>query len=207
MPDILQMPSISIITPTIGRDSLKVMLDGLLPQLTQGDEVLIVGDGPQPNAKLIVDALASPFIRYWESPPIKNYGNPQRNEAISEAKGDYLMFVDDDDTVETNAIDVIKNAAKDFPGVPLMFKMLHDGYRILWDVPQVAYGHVSGQMFVPPNIKGKLGAWSGRYGADFDFMISTLKLYPEGPASVKFLEDIITVQGCAGPDGAGGREM
>jgi len=207
MPDILQLPSVTIITPTIGRDSLKVMLNGLLPQLNQGDEVLIIGDGPQPNAKKIVDELASPFITYWESPLIRNYGNPQRNEAISRSKGDYLMFVDDDDTVESNAIDVVKHSAKLYPGVPLMFKMLHDGYRILWDTPQVAYGHVSGQMFVTPNVKGKVGAWSGKYGADFDFMMSTLALYPEGTAIVKFLEDIITIQGFAGPNGAGGREM
>lgn len=207
MHDILQMPSISIITPTIGRDSLKVMLAGLLPQLSTGDEVLIIGDGPQPNSKKIVDEINSPFVTYWESPLIRNYGNPQRNEAISRAKGDYLMFVDDDDTVESNAIDVVKTAAKDFPNVPLMFKMLHDGYKILWDKPQVAYGHVSGQMFVLPNVKGKIGTWSGKYGADFDFMMSTLALYTEGTAAVKFIEDIITIQGFAGPNGAGGREM
>lgn len=201
------LPTISIITPTIGRDSLKVMLDGLLPQIEDGDEVLIIGDGPQPNAKKIVDDLSSPRIRYWETPPIKNYGNPQRNEAIALANGDYLMFVDDDDTVDPNAISTIKNAAANNPGIPLMFKMLHAGYNILWDIPQVAYGHVSGQMFVLPNVKGKIGTWSGKYGADFDFITSTLALYPEGVGAVKFLEEIITVQGYAGPNGAGGIEM
>ena len=205
MPD--GMPSISIITPTIGRDSLKSMLEGLLPQLADGDEVLIIGDGPQPNAKLIVEGLASPFIQYWESPLIRNYGNPQRNEAITKAKGDYLMFVDDDDTVDSQAIRTVKKAAKEFPDIPLMFKMLHNGHAILWDIPQVAYGHVSGQMFVTPNVKGKIGTWSGKYGADFDFMTSTLALYPEGAAAVKFLEDVITIQGYAGPNGAGGIEI
>ncbi len=205
MPD--GMPSISIITPTIGRDSLKSMLDGLLPQLEAGDEVLIIGDGPQPNAKTIVDSLASPFIQYWETEPIRNYGNPQRNEAIARSKGDYLMFVDDDDTVDSHAVCTVRKAAKEFPGIPLMFKMLHNGHIILWDVPQVAYGHVSGQMFVTPNVKGKVGTWSGKYGADFDFMTSTLALYPEGTAAVKFLEDVITIQGYAGPNGAGGKEL
>lgn len=200
-------PSIAIITPTIGRHSLKSMLDGLLPQLSRGDEVLIVGDGPQPNAKSIVDGLASPFIQYWETPFVGNYGNPQRNEAIAKATADYLMFVDDDDTVEAEAIGYVRKGAAENPGVPLMFKMLYDGYRILWDSPHVACGHVSGQMFVVPNVKGKIGTWSGKYAADFDFMMSTLALYPEGTGAVKFLEDMITIQGLAGASGAGGKEL
>lgn len=85
------MPSVCVITPTIGRDSLRVMLSGLLPQLAPGDEVLIIGDGPQPNAQKIVDEIKSPLIRYWDIPLIRNYGNPQRNIALREAKADYIM--------------------------------------------------------------------------------------------------------------------
>lgn len=205
MPD--QLPSLSVITPTIGRDSLKVMLNGLLPQLSQGDEVLIIGDGPQPNAQKIVDDLASPFTDYWETPPIRNYGNPQRNEAIAKAKGSYIMFVDDDDEVKPDAVANIKKYAARHPGVPLMFKMLYGGRQVLWDVRKVEVGRVSGQMFVTPNVKGKVGAWSGKYTADFDFMMSTLAHYPKGAATVRFINKLITVQGLAGADGAGGREM
>lgn len=190
-------PAISIITPTIGRDSLGVMLRKLLPQLSQGDEVLIVGDGPQPNAKKIVNLLADPLVRYWEHGPIWNYGNPQRNLAIAEAKGDYLMFIDDDDQPCPGAIDAVRRAATEFPGRPFMFKMQHPGC-VLWIEPVLRIGQVSGQMFVPPNVKGRIGTWSGKYEADFDFMRSTLALYPDGERSIVWREDLTVIQGFAG---------
>lgn len=195
------MPSICIITPTIGRDSMKTMLDGLLPQLVKGDEVLIIGDGPQPNSQRIVNEINSPFIRYWEIPLIRNFGNPQRNLAIKEAKADYLMFVDDDDTVHEDGIRKVRKAATKNPGMLLMFKMMHQGIEI-WRTPTVVAGNVSGQMFVLPNVKGKIGTWSGNYHADLDFMNSTIALYP--PNSVVWRYQFITKQGWAGPNGAGG---
>jgi glycosyltransferase involved in cell wall biosynthesis len=189
--------SISIITPTIGRKSLRPMLQRVLPQLIEGDEVLIIGDGPQPVAKVIVDELKHPLIRYWESESIKNYGNPQRNMAIEQAKGDYLLFVDDDDLPSPQAFSVIRNVAKEFPGKPLMFKMMHCGWE-LWNHPRVEQGNISGQMFVTPNVKGKVGKWSGRYEADFDFVASTLKLYEEGFGAVVWRPENICIQGFVG---------
>jgi glycosyltransferase involved in cell wall biosynthesis len=169
------MTSISIITPTIGRESLRPMLQRVLVQLQDGDEVLVIGDGPQPNAKKIVDEFKHALVRYWESESIRNYGNPQRNTAVEEAKGDYLLFVDDDDLPSPHALSVIRNVAKQFPEKPLMFKMMHCGWE-LWKHPKVEQGNISGQMFVTPNVKGKVGKWSGRYEADFDFVSSTLLL-------------------------------
>lgn len=191
------MSTISVITPTIGRPSLKVMLDGLLPQLEVGDEVLIVGDGPQPAAKQLVDSLRSPFIKYWEHGPIWNYGNPQRNLAISVAKGDYIMFLDDDDRIEPKAIDIIKKAISENPGRIFMFKMDHVGH-LLWREPKVVSGNISGQMFVCPNLKGRIGTWSSRYAADFDFITGTIALYPEERNIIIWKEEKTTVQGLAG---------
>lgn len=199
------MTSISIITPTIGRQSLRTMLQRVLPQLSDGDEVLIIGDGPQPAAKKIVDEFKHALVRYWETEPIKNYGNPQRNMAIAEAKGEYLLFVDDDDLPGPRALAVIRDVAKQFPGKPLMFKMMHCGWEI-WKQPTVAQGNLSGQMFVTPNVKGKVGSWSGRYEADFDFISSTLKLYPEGHGALVWRQENICVQGYVGRQ-AGAREL
>lgn len=190
------MPSVCVITPTIGRDSLRTMLQGLLPQLAPGDEVLIIGDGPQPNAQKIVDEIKSPLIRYWDIPLIRNYGNPQRNIALREAKADYIMFVDDDDSVHPDGIVKVKTTAQKYPGHPLMFKMFHKTTEI-WRTPTIACGNVSGQMFVAPNVKEKLGRWSGYYHADFDFITSTVALYPKD--SVVWRYEFITKQGWAGP--------
>jgi len=191
------MTSISVITPSIGRPSLKSMLNRLKPQLEEGDEVFVIGDGPRPSDKATVEEIAHPAIRYSEIPLTRNYGNPQRNLAIEQAKGDYLFFVDDDDLPSPHALSVIRKAAKEVPGRPFMFKMMHCGWEI-WKQPIVEQGNISGQMFVPPNVKGKLGKWSGRYEADYDFVASTLALYPEKNSAVVWRNENICVQGYQG---------
>jgi len=192
------LPSVSVITPAIGRESLGVMLKHLVPQITEGDEALVIGDGPQPISARISAVQQSPLVRYWEHPPVFNYGNPQRNAAITEAKGDYLLFVDDDDDVLPGGILTLKQVAAMHPGRPLMFKMRHLR-KLLWERAFIGLGNVSGQMFVTPNVKGRVGRWSDKYAADYDFIRSTLALYPKGDSAVVWREEILVVQGFVGP--------
>lgn len=199
-------PTLTVITPTIGRESLKAMLDSLLPQLTSDDEVLVIGDGPRPRAGEICASYGNPVIKYWEIPLIMNFGNPQRNEALKIAKCSHIHFLDDDDRSMPGAIEVIKNVAKEFPGRPLMFKMPYSD-TVIWRNPVVQVANVSGQMFVVPNDKGRLGKWSGKYGADYDFIASTCALYPDGEKAVVWREEVVVKQGLAGKRGAGGVEL
>lgn len=192
------MTSISVITPTIGRASLKTMLEALLPQLADGDEALVIGDGPQPKARNIVEAFRNDQIRYWESEPLFNWGNPQRNSAIDQARGEWLVFIDDDDVPLPECAARVRRGAQDHGKRPLMFKMTHLG-GLLWRSRNIELGNVSGQMFVVPNVKGRVGRWSAQYAADFDFIRSTLALYPEGESIVAWMEDQITLQGYVGP--------
>lgn len=192
------MTTVSVITPTIGRESLRTMLVALIPQLSEGDEALVVGDGPQPAARTIVESLACPLIKYWESEPLFNWGNPQRNQAVARAQGQRLIFIDDDDCPLPGGIAAVKAAGQEAPERPLMFRMDH-GAQTLWRSKTVVLANVSGQMFVPPNIKGRLGLWSTLYEADYDFILSTLALYPEGAASVVWRDEKITRQGYVGP--------
>ena len=67
-----------------------------------------------------------------------------------------VLFVDDDDMPSPHALPIIRKTAEEHPGRPLMFKMMHCGWE-LWREPKLAQGNVSGQMFVTPNVKGKVG--------------------------------------------------
>ena len=192
------MVTVSVITPTLGRESLADVLRRLLPQLGNGDEALLVGEGSRPRAKEIADSFKSPFIRYWEEGPYFNWGNPQRNSAIKQAKGSHLVFIDDDDSIRLDGIATIKAVAGKYPGRPIMFRMLFKG-RPIWRSPKVQCANVSGQMFIAPNVPGRLGTWSSAYGADYDFICSTLALYPEGHAAVVWREEMPIIQGFAGP--------
>jgi len=107
------------------------------------------------------------------------------------------MFVDDDDMPAAHALKAVKAAIISHPGRPLMFKM-KGPYHVLWRTMKVEVCNVSGQMFVVPNVKGRVGRWSGRYEADFDFVKSTLALYPAGDQALVWKEDVICTQGYVG---------
>lgn len=193
------MPTLTIITPTVGRPSLATMLIALAPQLEEGDECLVLGDGPQPTAEQIVAAVVSVSrapVQYIEHPLAQNWGNPQRNTAIHMAKGELLVFIDDDDCPLPDGLSTIKRVAAEHPKRPLMFSMLHQGLRL----PQtrtIVPGNISGQMFIAPNVPGRLGTWSDRYAADFDFIEGTMRHY--APEDLVWRDEITAAQGFHGP--------
>lgn len=192
------MPTLTIITPTIGRPSLATMLGALTPQLEDGDECLVLGDGPQPVAEQIVAAFSSSRtpVQYIEHALVQNWGNPQRNTAIRMAKADLLVFIDDDDCPLPDGLSTIKRIAAEYPRRPLMFSMMHQGIR-LPQTKMLVPGNVSGQMFIAPNVPGRLGAWSDRYAADFDFIEGTMRHY--APDDLVWRDEITTMQGFQGP--------
>lgn len=183
----------SIVIPTIGRDSLRDLISQLVPQLGIGDELVVVSDGPSPRARAIAERWPG-WVRYHERGPTHRWGNSQRNHGVSVAKGTHLMFLDDDDRVNPGYIDVSRKVASEHPDRILMFRMSRKG-GILWDLPRLKESHFSTQMFVIPNVKGKLGTWSERYAGDADFFMSTLAFYPEGEKAILFREEILTTYG------------
>jgi len=105
------MNKISIIIPTYNRASLlKRSLDSVVNQ-NSVLEVIIVDDCGKDNTKSIVESYKEKlniiYIRHS-----KNGGvNTARNTAIRNASGDWLVFLDDDDELVPNAINVISESA------------------------------------------------------------------------------------------------
>lgn len=184
-------PSVSVIIPTIGRETLRRTLESALCQHERPDEVLVVADGPRPDAR----AAALEFgAAYLETPPTGQWGHEQRNLGMAAAKGDYLSFMDDDDVYLPGAFEAMRRRARESPGRPIIFQMLHRG-ETLWRRPEIAYRNVSTQMFLFPNVPGRLARWAsnpdtpdGR-GGDFCFARDTARLWPAG--HVLFRKDYI----------------
>lgn len=187
------MAGISVIIPTIARGSLMRTMQALAPQL-RDDEVIVVGDGPRPRAAMMVDEMGAPF-RYMQGPATRQWGNAQRHVGMQQATGDYLWFVDDDDTPESDAIDAIRDATAQYPGQALMFRCQWFNYRyvpdgtIWWETEGDTF-HVGTPMLVVPNVSGKLGSWLGpEYDHDYLFITETLALY--GPENVQWVPKVI----------------
>jgi glycosyltransferase involved in cell wall biosynthesis len=176
--------TLSVIIPTRGRPTLSRALlsvhnAGIGPQ----DEVLVVGDGPQPVAQAICSDFGSRIpVTYMKGPQTFCWGHAQRNFGMTRATKQTLMFLDDDDEYVTNAIGLARSAANSNPGKIVIGQMQHRSRGVIWKEPKIEIGNVSTQMFIVPNVKSQLGFWVPMQGGDFAFIDDTVNRWP-GPWS------------------------
>ncbi len=193
----MNSPTITIITPTLGRPTLSRMLQSVLPQLAADDEWLIVGDGSLPETRLLLDDEHDRRIEYFEWHDARSaFGNAQRNIAMQRARKDLLLFVDDDDWLLPDALAAVRREG--VHGVPMMFRMEYLPKRcVLWRVPILREANVGGGMFVIPNRKDRIAVWpifddprAQAYGAsDFTFVQNTLQKWPAD--SLRWCREVI----------------
>jgi len=160
-------PRLSIIIPTTGRDSIARTLASITPQLRHGDEVVIERDASG------------------------DWGATPRTRGQERASGTHLLWMDDDDAYVPGALDTIRAAIRETPTRPQIFRFRREqGINdVLPRSPNVVVGNVSTQMCCFPNDPAMLGTWGVRYEGDFDFIASTLALYPAG--AVVFRPEVI----------------
>lgn len=193
---------VSVITPTCGRPQLLSAIGSTRVALTDNDEHIIVVDGE------VEDSLVKQCLKELRADPrykiirLEGHrsGNPQRDAAITLARGKYLLFLDDDDILVPTALQNITRAFSvlDEPQ-PLMFSIQHIPYdkRLSNTEYRRSPGHC-GSRFVPPNNKAKLGVWDSPDAVDrdsasyrnFHFIEETLSYYPNGP---KYIDEVIII--------------
>lgn len=108
------MATISIIVPVYNKAPwLERCLDSIANQTDQLAQVIIINDGSTDGSLMIIEKYAKEYG--WEAYHTKNNGvSAARNFGIDHAYGDYIAFCDADDAYEPNAVEVMKNMAKDF---------------------------------------------------------------------------------------------
>lgn len=184
---------LSIIVPTHDGDGLRRLFASIAPQITPADDVLIVGDthdAPLSWLAAEIESMGPPYRFLPFDAGHHCWGHCQLNFGISQAMGDYLVFNDDDDIFTPEALHMIRARIAEQPKPrPLMFKF-HAARlgRTLPERYEVVESAIGGHCLVTPNIAGKLGQWTCRYGGDFDWIVSTLEKWPEGPA---WYDDVI----------------
>jgi glycosyltransferase involved in cell wall biosynthesis len=151
-----QEPKLSVIVPTIGRPTLSRTLASIEAQRTiPGDQTIVIRDDL----------------------PHRDWGAWARAEGITQAAGDFLLFMDDDDAYVPAAFDVIRAAVTANPDVVHIFRMRRFApfNDVLWHRKNLsAPGQVGTPMFAVPNRREWLGTWSRHYEGDFEFLRSTL---------------------------------
>lgn len=189
-------PALSVIIPTPDGEDLDRCIESILQQeLIDRDEVIIVGD-TQTNSLERVQAqvcrLGPPFHYRAHAAGYHAWGHPQYNAGLRTARGDYLVFNEDDDVFTPDAFARIRAALAELQEPrPRLFRFISQSRRLLWHEPKLEEDNVSGHQFVTPNLPGLVGEWTDRYRGDFDFIIATLRLWP--PNTVVWRPDIIAV--------------
>ncbi|GEB93259.1 glycosyltransferase [Streptococcus thermophilus] len=102
------MTKLSIIIPTYNSENYILnCLNSIIFDKFTDFEVIIINDGSTDKTKEVVEKISDKRIKLYNN---ENHGvSYSRNFGLERANGEYIMFVDSDDTIEHNSIDVMMN--------------------------------------------------------------------------------------------------
>lgn len=173
-------PTLSLIIPTAGRETLRRTLDSAAPQMLPGDECIVVGDtlvGPLPQTEAI--CAEYPWVRYLShAGTAHTYGHEQFDAGLQAATGDWLLGNDDDDIWTPDAFTIIRGviAGLDQPR-PLLFRFRSAWGMVYWlQAGLLGPGTIGGHCLVQPgHAHGKVGRRVfGHYEGDHAWIMDTL---------------------------------
>lgn len=194
----MKKPTLSIIIPTAGRGDLPLTIHSINTQgLVEGDQVLVIGDGPQHEAQDQIEALGEPY-RFLSCQQTGDWGHTPCNFALPFCTGDYILVQGDDDIFLPRAFDKIREAIMANPGPPkpLMFRFYTNDRWLVWaeeDTYELGPALVGDHNIVAPNVLNKLGRWETHYRGDLAFVRGTAGFYG-GSSGMLWCKEIITRQ-------------
>lgn len=121
----MSFPLFSIIIPLYNKASyIKDALWSVKHQTLEDYEVIVVDDGSTDGGSDIVksfDLIPTQLITITNSGP-----STARNTGIANAKGQWIMILDADDTLETNALESFANAIERWPDADMFVANFYD---------------------------------------------------------------------------------
>ena len=111
----------SLIVPVYNSEKyLKRCLDSIYNQTYSNFEVIVVNDGSTDNSEKIIKDYSN--IKYIKQ---QNAGvSVARNVGISKVKGDYFLFVDSDDTVESDLLERLNEIISNEDGIRYQLRII-----------------------------------------------------------------------------------
>ena len=128
-----------------GEKFIREQIDSILCQLSSDDEIIVSDDGSTDGTIVIINCIGDKRIRIIEGPrkhsPILNFEN-----ALKEAKGDYIFLADQDDVWKTNKVEVCMKWLQKYDCVvsdaEVTDSNLNPLYPSLYAIMQVRQGHI-----------------------------------------------------------------
>ncbi|MBP5876147.1 bifunctional glycosyltransferase/CDP-glycerol:glycerophosphate glycerophosphotransferase [Streptomyces scabiei] len=126
------LPRFSVIVPAYKVQAyLQECLDSVLSQSFTDLELIVVDDASPDNCGAIADEAAARDPRVRSTVRLRENAGPgaARNKGMEYARGDYLLFLDGDDTFTPGALQAIADRVKE-TGEPDV--LVHDFARVSW---------------------------------------------------------------------------
>lgn len=124
------MPLVSVIVPIYNAENyLAACLDSVLAQTERDFELLLVNDGSTDSSLVICRDYEQRDgrVRVFDKP---NGGvSSARNMGLDRATGEWVLFIDSDDTITPDTLEVCLNHSEGSDFVRFSFKILYDGAR------------------------------------------------------------------------------
>lgn len=164
------------------------MLNSLLPQLNDSIECIFINDGSEDNSISILNNNIGDLSHIVSVLDKKNGGlSDARNYGLKYANGKYITFIDSDDSVSKNYIEIITEAINNINFDVLIFDAtrIDETGKIISEIrmiPTAERGNVSREEVFK---SGKWYAWSRVYNSELFRDV----LFPVG----KRYEDLITI--------------
>lgn len=125
------MDKISIVVAVYNAEkTLKKCIESLLNQTYENTEIILVNDCSKDNSLDICKEYSKTYNNVKVISNEKNSGvSATRNNGINNSTGEYICFVDSDDYVESNYIEVLYSSYKKYNTVPICGFVYHDEYN------------------------------------------------------------------------------
>lgn len=183
----------SIITPTYSRPSELVRcIESVRAQTYRKYEHLICSDGHSASDAQCVKSYKDKRIKYSHVERDGNcyYGSKQRNKLIQEATGEYLIFLDDDNSILPHYLQSAKDSI-DGHGI-MIFRIWHNTASIIPRENQIELGAIDSLNFVVRKDIAQRFSWNlTEYSADFSFIKSCEKYCIDNGIGIGYSTDII----------------
>ena len=127
---------ISVIIPVYNTgERLKRCLDSVVAQTFKDFECIVVDDGSKDLSPQIIDEFAAKDSRFTAIHKPNGGVSSARNEGLKVSKGEWVVFLDSDDSIKPNHLEAMLSIVED--GVDIIFT----GYEQNIEENKIAKGH------------------------------------------------------------------
>ena len=108
------MKKVTLIIPVYNSEKyIGKCLDSILNQTYTNFEILVVNDGSKDNSQKVIEEYQNKYPDKIIAINQENKGvSKTRNESIKKASGDYIMFIDNDDFLDSDYIETFITEAE-----------------------------------------------------------------------------------------------